>query len=320
MCRTDRWRRSAALAPLALALVLAGGAAAQTSFDDGSFAAGAAAQEPEAKGGAWPAAPEGGFGGSFEGGAAEASEGEAAAGGFGGSFDGGDATEAAEGEAPEGGFGGSFEGEAAEATAETPAREPDDVAGEQAAEPEPEAEVEETAEVEPEPEMEADDEASVTPDDDDPILAFEMRDYGVPPTGWLRQGDFHAATPVAVPGATVITTDELADAIDGGDVAFVLVDVLGGEYMLPNALSAPGLAYPGNYTDRTQQQAIVWLAQVTGGNPGVPIVLYCSDPMCWMSYNAALRAVAAGYTNVYWYRGGLQAWQMAGLPVFPSGF
>jgi hypothetical protein len=34
-----------------------------------------------------------------------------------------------------------------------------------------------------------------------------------------------------------------------------------------------------------------------------------------MSYNAALRAINAGYTNVLWYRGGIEAWKMAGLPT-----
>ena len=34
-----------------------------------------------------------------------------------------------------------------------------------------------------------------------------------------------------------------------------------------------------------------------------------------MSYNASLRAIALGYTNVLWYRGGIEAWKQAGLPV-----
>lgn len=297
MFRTDRWRSIAAAAPLVLALTLGGGVSAQTSFEDGSFAGGGAAQEPQGGGGAWPAAPADGFGGSFEGGQADAPpEGEAATDDFGGSFE------------------GSFESEAVQETADTPPAEAELAEAAEAPEAEAEAEVQaaETAQ---------EDEAPVTAaEEDDPILAFELRDYDVPPTQWLRQGAFHAPTPVAVPGATVITTAGLAEAIASNEVAFVLIDVLGGEYMLPNALSATGLASPGSYGDRTQQQAVIWLAQVTGGNPDVPVVLYCSDPMCWMSYNAALRAVAAGYTNVYWYRGGLQAWQMAGLPVFPSGF
>jgi hypothetical protein len=34
-----------------------------------------------------------------------------------------------------------------------------------------------------------------------------------------------------------------------------------------------------------------------------------------MSYNAALRAINLGYKNVLWYRGGIEAWQRAGLPL-----
>jgi hypothetical protein len=30
--------------------------------------------------------------------------------------------------------------------------------------------------------------------------------------------------------------------------------------------------------------------------------------------NLALRLVALGYTHVYWYRGGREAWEVAGLP------
>ena len=95
---------------------------------------------------------------------------------------------------------------------------------------------------------------------------------------------------------------------------------LGAEYSLPGAYSAQGLAAAGSFQDRTQQQATAWLGQITGGQRDVPIVIFCSDPMCWLSYNGVLRTVNAGYTNVYWYRGGLQSWQMAGLPLHPAGF
>ncbi len=40
---------------------------------------------------------------------------------------------------------------------------------------------------------------------------------------------------------------------------------------------------------------------------------------CWVSYNAALRAINAGYTNVLWYRGGIEAWKAAGLPTLAPG-
>ena len=135
----------------------------------------------------------------------------------------------------------------------------------------------------------------------------------------MRQDNFHAQTPTSLPGAQLVSTQNLANALQSGQQV-ILIDVLGSDYSLPNAYVAPGLASAGSFNDRTQQQATQWLSQITGGNKGAAIVVYCSDPMCWLSYNAGLRTVSAGYTNVYWYRGGLQAWQMAGLQLFPTSF
>ena len=154
---------------------------------------------------------------------------------------------------------------------------------------------------------------------DPQILAFEMRDFGVPPTNRLRSGQMHGATPTSIPGAQVVGTEALLSALQSGQQV-LLIDVLGGNYSLPGAFTAPPLAEHGNFGDRTQQRAAQWLQQITGGAAQTPIVIYCSDPQCWLSYNATLRVVAAGYTNVYWYRGGLQAWQMAGLQLAPTGF
>lgn len=154
---------------------------------------------------------------------------------------------------------------------------------------------------------------------DPQLIASEGRDYGIPPSQQLRQGDFHGPTPTSIPGAQVVSTQVLAGALQSGQQIF-LTDVLGADYSLPNAFVAPVLASGGGFDDRTQQQATQWLRQITGGNSGAIIVLYCSDPMCWLSYNATLRTVAAGYGNAYWYRGGLQAWQMAGLQLYPTGF
>ena len=153
----------------------------------------------------------------------------------------------------------------------------------------------------------------------DQVTQLELQDFGIPPTSSLRSGQFHSATPTLVPGAQVVTTKALADAMNSG-TRMVLIDVLGEDYSLPGAVVAPALAQGGNFQDRLQQQATQWLSQVTGGDPATPIVVYCSDPMCWLSYNAALRTIAAGYGNVYWYRGGLHAWQMAGFNLQPSSF
>jgi PQQ-dependent catabolism-associated CXXCW motif protein len=36
---------------------------------------------------------------------------------------------------------------------------------------------------------------------------------------------------------------------------------------------------------------------------------------CWMSWNAAKRAVALGYARVHWYPDGTDGWAAAGLPL-----
>ena len=154
---------------------------------------------------------------------------------------------------------------------------------------------------------------------DPQIMAFESRDYGVPASSQLKQNNFHGPTPTSLPGGQVVSTQVLAGALQQGQQV-ILIDVLGSDYSLPNAYMAPALASGGSLNDRTQQQASQWLRQITGGNSSAIIVVYCSDPMCWLSYNAGLRTIAAGYPNVYWYRGGLKAWQMAGLPLYPATF
>jgi len=44
------------------------------------------------------------------------------------------------------------------------------------------------------------------------------------------------------------------------------------------------------------------------------IVFYCLAD-CWMSWNAAKRALSLGYPNVAWYRDGTDGWLAAGLPL-----
>jgi hypothetical protein len=35
----------------------------------------------------------------------------------------------------------------------------------------------------------------------------------------------------------------------------------------------------------------------------------------WTGYNLALRLITLGYRQVLWYRGGREAWEVAGLPM-----
>jgi PQQ-dependent catabolism-associated CXXCW motif protein len=147
----------------------------------------------------------------------------------------------------------------------------------------------------------------------------ETRDDGVPPPRGLHSGAMHGPTPASIPGGRLITTPALVALLrqaagEGGAKPLVL-DVLGGPEALPGAQYAVPAHQSGSFDDRTQREFGQYLQQATQGRPNTPLVFYCASTQCWMSYNAALRAIALGYRQVLWYRGGLQAWKQAGQPV-----
>jgi len=150
--------------------------------------------------------------------------------------------------------------------------------------------------------------------------ALESRDHGVAATTSLHTGSMHGPTPTSIPGGQTLSTEALYGMMQQNPSGFLLLDVLGSGQHLPQAQAAAPAAAAGSFGDQTQQQFGQYLSQATGGNKSTPLVLYCQSPQCWMSYNAALRAVNLGYTRVLWYRGGLEAWQAAGLPVQSAGY
>lgn len=146
--------------------------------------------------------------------------------------------------------------------------------------------------------------------------ADEDRDWGVPPTTRLRHEPYHAPTPRTIPGASVVGTRELQAMLAGPNPP-ILVDVLSeeGHVSLAGAVWIAGAGRGGDVADALQSQLVPLLAQVSGGDKARPLAFFCASSQCWLSYNTALRAVAAGYTRVYWYRGGIDAWTEADLPT-----
>lgn len=147
--------------------------------------------------------------------------------------------------------------------------------------------------------------------------ASERADYGVPPTDQLHNGAMHGPTPTSVPGGQLITTQGLVPLIMNQGGQTLILDVLGGPQGLPGAIPAVRAAQGGSFQDQTQQEFAQFLQSATQGRKDVPIVTYCLSTQCWMSYNAALRAINLGYTNVLWYRGGVEAWGANGGPFIP---
>ena len=152
----------------------------------------------------------------------------------------------------------------------------------------------------------------------DQLMQMERQDFGVPPTSQLHAGAMHGPTPTSIPGGQVITTKGLVSLVEGGQTPYRLFDVLGASEILPGAIGAVPASQAGTFNDATQREFGNFLQSVTGGNREIPLVFYCLSTQCWMSYNAALRAINLGYTNVLWYRGGIEAWKAAGRAVQPA--
>ncbi len=146
------------------------------------------------------------------------------------------------------------------------------------------------------------------------LLQAEMQDYGVAPTRELH-ANFHGPTPTSIPGGRVVTTDRVLQLIGNGQqgqqAGALVFHVLGQGDRLPGAQNAAPASQAGTFNDQTQQEFGQYLQQVTQGDKSRAMIFYCLNTQCWMSYNAALRAINMGFTNVLWYRGGIEAWQQA---------
>ena len=161
------------------------------------------------------------------------------------------------------------------------------------------------------------------------VAAAGMAGAGdVPVPDGYRMSDYDAAVPDDLPGALVIG-DAAAHALwRSGRVAFV--DVMpdlprpGGlpadaiwrgraRFSVPGAFWLPLIGF-GTLDAAAQVQFDTGLAAASGGDRDAPMVFLCRDA-CWMSWNAARRAVAAGYTRVYWYPDGSTGWTFWGWPT-----
>jgi PQQ-dependent catabolism-associated CXXCW motif protein len=151
---------------------------------------------------------------------------------------------------------------------------------------------------------------------------------GVPEPAGFREAPYRGPVPDGLAGAVTVATADAHRLWEEGRTAFVDVlpreerpadlpegtiwrvpphDSIPGATWLPNtgyaALSGPEDAYLRD-----------GLAAVTGGDPARPVLFFCLQE-CWMSWNAAKRALAMGYTDVLWYPGGADGWAAAGHPT-----
>jgi PQQ-dependent catabolism-associated CXXCW motif protein len=148
------------------------------------------------------------------------------------------------------------------------------------------------------------------------------------PSGYWT-GPINSPVPATLSGGVAITDVHRLQALQK-DKNAVLIDVSNAprrpDNMAPGApwLPLPHQAIPGSLwipevglgevPPATGDFFRAQLAAATGNDPARPIVIYCHQA-CWLSWNAAKRAISYGYLHVYWYRDGIEGWKAAHLPT-----
>ena len=165
-------------------------------------------------------------------------------------------------------------------------------------------------------------------------LAFAAEAHAqqnVPEPDGYRTDNYRAPVPATLAGARVLTTAE-AEAIWRAGTG-VFIDVLPRapkppnlpagtvwrdkpRFNIPGSVWLPDTGY-GKLAEATEDYLRRGLDRASGGNKAALLVIYCQED-CWMSWNAAKRALSYGYSNVAWYPEGTEGWERANLPVVES--
>lgn len=148
----------------------------------------------------------------------------------------------------------------------------------------------------------------------------------VPEPEGYRMADFRAPVPATLEGAEVLSTGQLS-ALARAEQPPLLIDVMPaprkpkdtGLWIPPKRDNIPGSHWLANtgYGELSNEFSVFFeneLARLTGDDPKRPLVFYC-EADCWMSWNAAKRALSLGYRDVAWYPAGTDGWKAAGLPL-----
>ncbi len=148
----------------------------------------------------------------------------------------------------------------------------------------------------------------------------------VPEPDGYRMDRFRAPVPATLEGAVVLDSEALARLL--AERRPVLVDVMPQPrkpegraddklWIEPRRADIPGSVWlPNTGLGELPPETATWfaerLAALTDGDKARPVVFYC-DQNCWMSWNAARRAIRElGYTAVHWYPEGVTGWKASG--------
>ena len=150
----------------------------------------------------------------------------------------------------------------------------------------------------------------------------------VPEPDGYRMADYRTPVPATLKGADVVTAAELEALVTSENP--ILIDVMPAPrkpkdtdlWLPPKRDNIEGSAWLANtgygeLSAEFQSFFEAGLRELTGNDLDRRLVFYC-EADCWMSWNAAKRALALGYRQVTWYPAGTDGWAAAGQPLVTS--
>lgn len=152
---------------------------------------------------------------------------------------------------------------------------------------------------------------------------------GVPEPAGYRMEEYRAPVPDTLTGARVVDGAQAKALWEAGETVFVDVfpraprpaNLPEGTLWIDKARETiPGAWWlPNTGYGRSPQGMDAYLAQglaaATGGDRDHPVLFFCQIN-CWMSWNAAKRAMdELGYSDVTWFPDGMDGWVFEELPV-----
>jgi PQQ-dependent catabolism-associated CXXCW motif protein len=160
------------------------------------------------------------------------------------------------------------------------------------------------------------------------ISAMAHAQSSVAEPGTYRTDHYRAPVPDTLAGARVLSTHETAAIWRAKSAVFI--DVLprapkpkdlpastvwrdAPRLDIPGSIWLPDTGY-GVLAPATEDYFKQGLARASAGDRSKLLVFYCLAD-CWMSWNAAKRALTYGYVNVAWYPEGTDGWAFMDLPL-----
>lgn len=139
-----------------------------------------------------------------------------------------------------------------------------------------------------------------------------------------RVDRYRSPTPKSITGIKTVDSTKIQVMLKQAPTP-IIIDVLNSEYRASRFIeSKPHYSIPGAYwlpntglgtLDPGWRNYLVKnTLKLTNNNRSYPVIVMCKSD-CWLSWNAAKRLKNAGFTQLFWFKDGIDSWQSANLPV-----